>query len=165
MTKTSMGLAISPYDDLLVTLLSADIAITCGLHGGRLSDYFFRRLQLHMRFLSLSIFYFSLSVLCVGLPIGLAEEGERLYTEKQCPVCHGASGKERIKGMPRLFGQKRHYLANQIKDILAGKRDNNYSQLMRMNYTSDAPSKGSRKKRLGEKEIEAIANFLKETSK
>ena len=67
--------------------------------------------------------------------------------------------------MPRLFGQKKHYLANQINDILTGKRDNSYSQLMRMNCTSGVPSKGSREKRLAKEEIGSIANFLKAASK
>lgn len=117
---------------------------------------------LPMKFGSLLFLHAILFVIGFGPSVGLAEEGRQLYTDKQCNVCHGKSGKERIRGMPRLSGQKKRYLVAQIEDIVRGKRDNNYSQLMRMNYTLEEPIKESSKKRLTKGEIDKIANFLKE---
>lgn len=90
----------------------------------------------------------------------LADSGKILYTDKACHICHSVSGKAKIKGMPRLYGQKKQYLVNQINDILSGKRDNHYSQLMRMNYSLKKPAKGSLERYLTKKEIAQLADYL-----
>jgi len=90
-----------------------------------------------------------------------ATTGKQLYIDKRCHICHGISGKEKIQGMPRLWGQKKLYLINQIDNILSGSRDNNYSQLMKMNYSKVKSSKDQDyDKTLTEAEIKELAEFL-----
>jgi cytochrome c553 len=96
------------------------------------------------------------------LPLTItATTGKQLYKDKRCQICHGVSGKEKIQGMPRLWGQKKLYLINQMDNILSGNRDNNYSQLMKMNYAKVKSDKGQDyDKTLTEAEIKELVEFL-----
>ncbi|MEH6651116.1 MAG: c-type cytochrome [Motiliproteus sp.] len=58
--------------------------------------------------------------------------GEQLYNKYHCVICHGALGGRPVEPTyPRLSGQNKIYLQNQIKDIRDGKRENGLSHLMR----------------------------------
>ena len=47
-----------------------------------------------------------------------AQDGATLYTTKTCVACHGAGGAAPIAPTyPKLAGQNKAYLINQIKDI------------------------------------------------
>ena len=48
--------------------------------------------------------------------------GKRLYMRKTCVACHGRNGKRAIQDYPNVAGQEKSYLANQIMDIVNGKR-------------------------------------------
>ena len=105
--------------------------------------------------------YFLIASILILPVTSTAATGSQLYEDKQCHICHGVSGKERIQGMPRLWGQKKLYLMNQLDNILSGSRDNNYSQLMKMNYTKVKSSNDlDYDKTLTEKEINDLATFL-----
>lgn len=59
-------------------------------------------------------------------------KGKALFASKGCIACHGESGKKPIMpGYPFLAGQKRDYLAVQVRDIKSGARDNGLSAAMR----------------------------------
>ena len=59
-------------------------------------------------------------------------EGEALYLEYQCQICHGIAGKHPVRaGYPVIAGQDKYYLSQQIRDIRDGVRDNGRSALMR----------------------------------
>jgi cytochrome c553 len=103
-----------------------------------------------------------LFVFILLLPLTMtATTGKELYQTKQCQICHGETGTEKIQGMPRLWGQQKQYLINQMENILSGKRDNSYSQLMKMNYTStQSKESGSMKNELTAEDIKVLANFF-----
>ncbi len=74
-------------------------------------------------------------VLCVLLlgwsTVSLAADGEQLYREKACASCHGPTAEEPIVATyPKLAGQNREYLINQMNDIKSGDRDNGASLAM-----------------------------------
>ena len=77
-------------------------------------------------------------------------DGEELYKEYNCAICHGAEGRAPTRdGYPVISGQNSTYLVNQISDIRDGIRVNGRSKLMRPLV-----------KALTHEEIEAIATFL-----
>lgn len=79
-----------------------------------------------------------------------AADGGTLYSEKGCAACHGADGNSPINSSyPRLAGQNREYLIQQIKDIKSGQRDNGLTAQMR------PIAEG-----LSEADIESIADYL-----
>ena len=54
-----------------------------------------------------------------------AADGKALYTAKMCQTCHGAEGKAPIMdAYPKINGQNKTYLLNQMKDIKSGARAN-----------------------------------------
>jgi len=57
-------------------------------------------------------------------------KGKALYEANECVACHGADGKEPQAEMPALGGQKRDYIALQIKEIRDGIRKNGMSESM-----------------------------------
>ena len=76
--------------------------------------------------------------------------GEKLYTDKTCHTCHGKDANSPlIAGYPSIAGQSKEYLAQQIKDIKSGKRNNGQAESMKgiMHLVSDA-------------EIDAIAAYV-----
>ncbi len=61
----------------------------------------------------------------------LAADGEKLYAEKACGSCHGPEGdRPTLPTYPKLAGQNKTYLINQINDIKSGDRDNGASIAM-----------------------------------
>lgn len=77
-------------------------------------------------------------------------DGETLFAGKGCAACHGADGNSPINSSyPRLAGQNRAYLVQQIKDIRSGDRDNGLTAQMR------PIAQG-----LSDAEIESIADYL-----
>jgi cytochrome c553 len=77
-------------------------------------------------------------------------EGEVLYLEYQCQICHGEAGKHPVRaGYPVIAGQDKYYLSQQIRDIRDGVRDNGRSALMRPMI-----------KGLTDKQADLLANYL-----
>lgn len=57
-------------------------------------------------------------------------KGKALYEESECLACHGPDGKEPQTDMPAVGGQKREYIALQIKEIRDGIRKNGMAESM-----------------------------------
>jgi len=57
-------------------------------------------------------------------------KGKELYEASDCVACHGPDGKEPQVDMPAVAGQKRDYIALQIKEIRDGIRKNGMSESM-----------------------------------
>lgn len=76
--------------------------------------------------------------------------GEILYSQKLCVSCHGPRGKAPIgPSYPRLAGQNKDYLVQQVQDIKSRVRNNGMTSVMTpiaQNVSGD--------------EIEAIAQYL-----
>lgn len=92
------------------------------------------------------------AILSLGLAGNAAAggDGAALYKSKSCFTCHGADAKTPIMPVyPKLAGQNKDYLANQMKDIKSGARNNGQTAAMKgiMAGVSDA-------------EIVAIAEYL-----
>ena len=49
---------------------------------------------------------------------------------------------------------------SQINDILSGKRDNHYTQLMKMNYSLAVPAEATLEKHLTKADIKTLATYL-----
>lgn len=91
---------------------------------------------------------FACAVLASG--VAGAADGGTLYAERGCAACHGADGNSPINSSyPRLAGQNREYLIQQIKDIKSGERNNGLTAQMK------PIAEG-----LSEAEIESIADYL-----
>jgi len=73
-----------------------------------------------------------LIVLMAGLSAS-AQDGEQLYMTKFCITCHGQNGIAVAPNYPNLAKQNQLYLINQVKDIIAKKRDNKLTPLMTEN--------------------------------
>ena len=56
--------------------------------------------------------------------------GKALYEASECVACHGPDGKEPQAEMPAVGGQKREYIALQIKEIRDGTRKNGMAESM-----------------------------------
>ena len=85
-------------------------------------------------------------------PVGsaLALDGAQLYKTKTCLTCHGKDGKTPImKNYPKLAGQNKEYLLQQMKDIKSGARNNGMTAAMKgiMHLVSD-------------EEMEALADYI-----
>lgn len=81
---------------------------------------------------------------------GAALEGESLYSERLCITCHGPEGKTPIgPHYPRLAGQNKDYLVQQLKDIKTNVRTAGISSVMR-----------SFVQNVSDEDIEAIATYL-----
>jgi len=77
-------------------------------------------------------------------------DGAKLFTDKTCHSCHGKDASTPVvAGYPSIAGQAKEYLAQQIKDIKSGARNNGQTASMKgvMHLVSDA-------------EIDAIAKYL-----
>jgi len=62
----------------------------------------------------------------------LAADGQALFTQKGCVACHGKDGEAPIMpNYPKLAGQNKAYLLEQMKDIKSGKRDNGQTAVMK----------------------------------
>lgn len=78
-----------------------------------------------------------------------AAEGAQLYTKSGCAACHGKDGANPLQGYPVIAGQKREYLALQIKEIRDGVRSNGRSKLM-----------AAMVKKVSDFDADALAEFL-----
>ena len=77
-------------------------------------------------------------------------DGAKLFTDKTCHSCHGKDASSPVvAGYPSIAGQAKEYLAQQIKDIKSGKRNNGQTAAMKgvMHLVTD-------------EEIDAIAAYL-----
>ena len=80
----------------------------------------------------------------------MALDGASLYKTKTCIACHGPEGRKPIQpNYPRLAGQNKAYLLQQMKDIKSGARNNGNTAAMKgvMHLVND-------------QEMEAIADYL-----
>jgi cytochrome c len=71
---------------------------------------------------------------CMALATGVvaAEDGATLYKTKTCFTCHGKDGKTPIMpGYPKIAGQNRDYVRQQMLDIKSGARSNGQSAAMK----------------------------------
>ena len=83
--------------------------------------------------------YFSmhtLTLLLAGIALDCAAEesemdGASLNTERGCVYCHGPAGKEPVLNeYPKLAGQNKEYLLQQMLDIKSTARKNGYTGMM-----------------------------------
>ena len=78
--------------------------------------------------------------------------GAAVYAKGGCPVCHGKEGGKPLAGYPIIAGQKKVYLALQIKEIHDGVRANGKTKLMTAMI-----------KRITDADIEVLAEYLSST--
>ena len=80
----------------------------------------------------------------------LAADGAALYTAKGCGACHGADGKTPIMPLyPKVAGQSKEYVTQQMNDIKSGARSNGQSIAMKAIMAS-----------VSDEETAAIADYL-----
>ncbi len=76
-----------------------------------------------------------LSTLALNSPASAQDatlDGGALYAAKACVACHGVAGKSPITNfIPKLAGQNKGYLIQQLKDIKSGARDNGQTAQMK----------------------------------
>lgn len=80
-------------------------------------------------------------------------KGDELYKKLNCKNCHGAEGKKPLPAHPSLAGQKRDYLALQMKDLRDGVRKNGKSNTMTAFI-----------KKATDDDIERLADYLSQVS-
>jgi len=79
-----------------------------------------------------------------------AADGKDLYTAKGCTACHGADAKSPIMPQyPKIAGQGKEYLIQQLTDIKSGARNNGQTAVMKGIMAS-----------VNEDEIKALAEYL-----
>ena len=62
----------------------------------------------------------------------MAADGAATYTAKGCGACHGPDAKTPIMpAYPKLAGQSKEYVAQQMKDIKSGARNNGQTAAMK----------------------------------
>lgn len=84
------------------------------------------------------------------LAVSAAPDGAALYKSKTCTACHGKDGKTPIMpNYPKIAGQNKAYMIQQMKDIKSGARNNGNTAAMKgvMHLVSD-------------EEIEALADYV-----
>ncbi len=88
--------------------------------------------------------------------------GKRLYLRKSCLACHGKGGARAIQNYPNVSGQPEKYIAQQIKDILSGKRVGSHDEngAMRTAPMTGALITPEGKVRVSDDDIKKIANYL-----
>jgi len=93
--------------------------------------------------------------LMVAAPLLLAStaqaaDGAAVYKDKTCVACHGKDAKTPLlPNYPRIAGQNKAYIIQQMKDIKSGARSNGQTAAMKgiMHLVSD-------------EEIEAVADYV-----
>ena len=64
--------------------------------------------------------------------MAIAADGAALYTGKGCAACHGADAKSPIMPLyPKIAGQSKEYVTQQMIDIKSGARSNGQSIVMK----------------------------------
>lgn len=72
------------------------------------------------------------AVLLVSTGSAIAADGAALYTAKGCTACHGADAKSPIMpAYPKIAGQGKEYLVQQMNDIKSGARNNGQTAAMK----------------------------------
>ncbi len=95
------------------------------------------------------------ALLAAGLVVmmsstAFAADGKALYTAKGCTACHGADAKSPIMpAYPKIAGQSKEYVAQQMKDIKSGARNNGQTAAMKGIMAG-----------VSEDEITALAEYL-----
>ena len=79
---------------------------------------------------------FKKSILVAGMlmisALAFAADGAALYTAKGCGACHGADAKSPIMpAYPKIAGQSKEYVTQQMTDIKSGARSNGQSAAMK----------------------------------
>ena len=70
--------------------------------------------------------------LILGMAHAQAGDGKKLYAEKTCTACHGATGnKTLMPDYPKIAGQNEAYIVKQMLDIKSGARANGNSAAMK----------------------------------
>ena len=73
----------------------------------------------------------SLAVMSLSPVVAMAADGAALYQSKTCFACHGVDAKTTIMpAYPKLAGQNKDYVLQQMKDIKSGTRKNGQSAAM-----------------------------------
>ena len=92
----------------------------------------------------------AMAVLLASTGSVMAADGGALYTAKGCMACHGADAKSPIMPTyPKIAGQGKEYIVQQMSDIKSGARNNGQTAAMKgimAGVTAD--------------EISAIADYL-----
>ncbi len=79
-----------------------------------------------------------------------AADGAKVFKEKTCTACHGKDAKTPLlPNYPKIAGQNKAYIIQQMKDIKSGARSNGQTAAMKgiMHLVSD-------------EEIEAVADYV-----
>ena len=80
----------------------------------------------------------------------MAADGAALYTAKGCTACHGADAKSPIMpAYPKIAGQGKEYMIQQMTDIKSGARNNGQTAAMKGIMAS-----------VSEDEIKTLAEYL-----
>jgi cytochrome c len=80
----------------------------------------------------------------------IAADGAATYTAKGCAACHGADAKTPIMpAYPKIAGQSKEYVTQQMTDIKSGARNNGQSAAMKGIMAS-----------VTEDEIKVLAEYL-----
>ena len=80
----------------------------------------------------------------------MAADGAALYTAKGCTACHGADAKSPIMpAYPKIAGQGKEYIIQQMTDIKSGARNNGQTAAMKGIMAS-----------VSEDEIKTLAEYL-----
>lgn len=83
-----------------------------------------------------------------------AAAGAQVYNKSGCPSCHGKDGMKPLAGYPIVAGQKKEYVALQIKEIRDGVRTNGKAKMMQ-----------PMAKPLKDEQIDALAEFLSQVNR
>ena len=96
------------------------------------------------------------SLLALGLFTGTASaaDGKKLYMT--CAACHGKDGKTPLMpAYPKIAGQNKEYIYQQIKDIMTGARANGQSVAMKgVLVTPDG------KPRFSDEDLKVLAEYV-----
>ncbi len=93
---------------------------------------------------------FATSIIISLSSTAIAADGAATYTAKGCPACHGADAKSPIlPAYPKIAGQAKEYLSQQLKDIKSGARNNGQTVIMKAIMAS-----------VSEDEIKTLSKYL-----
>lgn len=82
--------------------------------------------------------------------VAVAADGAALYTSKGCLACHGLDAKTPIiPQYPKIAGQNKQYVLQQLKDIKSGTRNNGMSAVMTATMAS-----------VSDEEMDALATYI-----
>jgi len=101
------------------------------------------------KFVKISTSLTAIAVLTFGAS-AFAADGAATYTAKGCTACHGADGKTPIMpAYPKIAGQNKEYIEQQMKDIKSGARNNGQTAAMKAIMAS-----------VSDEEITVLAEYL-----